>query len=453
MIARMDTKVRNMTEGDPLKLIIFFSLPLMLGNMFQQIYTVTDALIVSRSLGVNALAALGTCDWYNWMMLSIVQAVTQGFAVIPAMDFGAEDYEHLNKSTAYTVKLSIITAVLLTAFALFSIKPMLGLLHAPEAVRPAAEEYLRVIFSGIPAVMLLNLTSSILRAFGNSRTPLTGMVISSLMNIILDLIFVRVFQWGIGGAASATVLSQLAAGLFCMYEITKLPFLKIRKEDFFREKGLTMRLLKLCIPMALMNLLISVGGMVVQSVVNTFDVAHIAGYTATNKLYGALEMAAVAYGYAMVTYIGQNAGAKKYERIRKGIRASLTVSVITGAVIGILMIIFGKEITGAFMSGEGAETIEAGKTAYDFLVLMSSFLPVLYVLHTVRSSLQGFGNTVMPMVSGIAEFITRISMALFAAAVLGWNAVTWAEIAAWFAADIILFTALYAEMKKIRGLS
>lgn len=439
-----------MTEGDPLRLIIAFSLPLMLGNMFQQIYTVTDALIVSRSLGVNALAALGTCDWYSWMMLSIVQALTQGSAIIPARDFGAGDYDRLCRSTAHAVKLCVMAAVFLTAGALLSVSGVLSLLRAPAGIRPDAAAYLQVIFAGIPAVILLNLTSSVLRAFGNSSAPLLSMIISSAMNIVLDLLFVRSFGWGIRGAAFATVLSQLAAGLWCLRKLRKLSFLKIRKEHFFGEKGMTAAVLRLSVPMVLMNIMISVGGMVVQSAVNRFDVAHIAGYTATNKLYGALEMAAVAYGYAMVTYVGQNAGAGRYDRIRRGIRTSLAVSAVTGGAVGLLMILTGRAVTGAFMDNSSASAAEAGETAYAFLMLMSAFLPVLYLLHTARSSLQGFGNTVMPMLSGIAEFFTRISMALFGTKWLGWHAVTWAEIAAWAAADLILFSALYSMMKKIR---
>lgn len=445
----MREMTNRMTEGSPTRLIIHFALPLMLGNMLQQVYIMTDTLIVSRVLGINALAAVGATDWLSYMMISIVQAVSQGFAIMLAQDFGADDHEHLHKALARSIKLALILTVVITAAALVIMNPLLQLMHTKSELMPMASGYLGVIYAGLPAVMLLNFGSSVLRAFGNSKTPLYAVAISACLNVVLDLLFVAVFDFGVEGAAVATVMAQCIAGLFCLYAISKIDWISIKKEHFGREKGLDWKLFSLSWPMMIQNMIIALGGLVVQSQVNQYDISFISGYTATNKIYGLLEMAAIAYGFAMVTYIGQNYGAHLVDRIKKGIKDACIVAVITSAIIAVCMLLFGRTITGMFLTGEGADVVEAGNVAYQFLLIMSLPLPVLYILYIARSSLQGFGDTVNPMISGIAECVTRILIALFAVNLLGSIAMLVAEPAAWFAAMVLLIGALF---KRIRGL-
>lgn len=445
----MREMTNRMTEGSPTRLIIHFALPLMLGNMLQQVYIMTDTLIVSRVLGINALAAVGATDWLSYMMISIVQAVSQGFAIMLAQDFGADDHEHLHKALAHSIKLALILTVVITAAALVIMNPLLRVMHTKSELMPMASGYLGVIYAGLPAVMLLNFGSSVLRAFGNSKTPLYAVAISACLNVVLDLLFVAVFDFGVEGAAVATVMAQCIAGLFCLYAISRIDWISIKKEHFGKEKGLDWKLFSLSWPMMIQNMIIALGGLVVQSQVNQYDISFISGYTATNKIYGLLEMAAIAYGFAMVTYIGQNYGAHLVDRIKKGIKDACVVAVITSAVIAMGMLLFGRTITGMFLTGEGADVVEAGNVAYQFLTIMSIPLPVLYILYIARSSLQGFGDTVNPMLSGIAECVTRILIALFAVHIFGSTAMLVAEPAAWFAAMLLLIGAL---IKRIRGL-
>lgn len=447
--ALMREMTNRMTEGSPTRLIIHFALPLMLGNMLQQVYIMTDTLIVSRVLGINALAAVGATDWLSYMMISIVQAVSQGFAIMLAQDFGADDHEHLHKTLAHSIRLALLLTVVITAVALVIMNPLLQLMHTKSELMPMASGYLGVIYAGLPAVMLLNFGSSVLRAFGNSKTPLYAVAISACLNVVLDLLFVAVFDFGVEGAAVATVMAQCIAGLFCLYAISKIEWIAVKKEHFGKEKGLDWKLFSLSWPMMIQNMIIALGGLVVQSQVNQYDISFISGYTATNKIYGLLEMAAIAYGFAMVTYIGQNYGAHLVDRIKKGIKDACIVAVITSAIIAVCMLLFGRFITGMFLTGNGADVVEAGNVAYKFLVIMSLPLPVLYILYIARSSLQGFGDTVNPMVSGIAECVTRILIALFAVNILGSTAMLIAEPAAWFAAMILLIGAL---IKRIRDL-
>ena len=441
-----------MTEGNPTKLIFFFAIPLMLGNLFQQVYTITDTIIVSRGVGVDALAALGAADWYNYLVLGAVQGLTQGFAILMAQFFGGKEYTNLRKACAHSVRLSVIWSLFLTVVAQLSVGPVLTILHVDAGIRGYAELYIRIIFAGIPAQMLYNFCAAELRALGNSRDPLIAIVISSLLNIALDVLFVFVWSLGSGGAAVATILAQTVSGVYCLLVVRKVEYLHFSAEDGRGDLQMDRRLIKLALTVMLMNNIISVGGMIVNSVVNQLGVAFIAGYTATNKLYGALEMAAIAYGYAMLTYIGQNLGAKRYDRIRRGFRDALLIAFATSAFVGGIMILFRHQIIGAFIPATGEEAVRATDYAIQYLTIMSSALLILYFLHVARNTLQGLGNTRMSMVSGLAEFIMRTFMAIVMTRFLGGVAVMWGEVLAWSGADLVLMGALLYEFQKLKKL-
>ena len=438
----MATQVKNMTEGKPTSLIVTFALPLMAGNVFQQLYTVVDTMVVGKYLGVGALAALGASDWLNWMMLGIVQGFTQGFAILMAQEFGAKRYEQLKKVIGNSAVLSLILALLLVLVGQLSARSILILLQTPDDIIGGSLLYLRIMFLGLPGVMAYNLFACILRSLGDGKTPLQAMVVASFTNIALDLIFVMLFQWGIAGAAVATLIAQLASGLYCLYRILQIDFLKITKEDFSPKGNLCGKLLALGSPMAFQNCIIAIGGMIVQFVVNSFGVLFIAGFTATNKLYGILEMAATSYGYSMITYAGQNLGAGKSSRIRKGIRAALAVVLATSVVIALVMLVFGRFILSWFISGTPEEMEQTMQVAYFYLA-------ILYVLHVVRSTIQGMGNTMLPMLSGIVEFIMRTGAALLLPLVLGEVGIFFAETAAWLGADIVLVVSYFITAKKL----
>lgn len=387
----MSSRVKSMTEGNPGKLLFTFALPLMLGNVFQQLYTVVDTMVVGKYLGVNALAALGASDWLNWMMLGIVQGFTQGFAILMAQEFGAKRYDKLRNVIGVSGFLSVIFALSLIVLGQLLARPVLLLLQTPEAILPDTLLYLRIMFMGIPIVMAYNLFACILRSMGDGKTPLQAMVVASATNIILDLLFVLVFHWGIAGAAVATLLAQLVSGLFCLYHLSKLEVIHMTKDDFKIQGQMCARLLGLGFPMAFQNCIIAVGGMILQFAVNGVGVIFIAGYTASNKLYGILEIAATSYGYAMITYVGQNLGAGKYGRIRQGMRYAVGIAMITSVVIAVIMLLFGKGILGCFISGTPQEVEQTMQVAYLYLAIMSVFLPVLYILHVTRSAIQGMG--------------------------------------------------------------
>lgn len=445
----MSKNTQIMTEGKPWKLILGLALPLMFGNIFQQLYTVMDTLIVGRVLRVHALAALGASDWLNWMILGLVTGITQGFCILAAQKFGAGKTEELKETVGASITLSAVSAIVIEILSQMLVLPLLKLLDTPSDILPMALLYLRILFAGIPIVMAYNLLASLLRALGDGRTPLYAMVVASVLNILLDILFVAGLRTGVGGAAIATLIAQAVAALYCLRVILRMEILRIRPVHLRPERRLAWQLFSLGTPMAAQNTIIAIGGLVIQSIVNGFGVIFIAGYTASNKLYGILEIAATSYGYAMVTYVGQNLGAGLWQRIRQGVRHALGIALATSVVIAIAMLLTGRMLVGSFIIGSPQEVLEATEIAYYYLAIMSIFLPILYLLHLYRSSLQGMGDTVLPMASGIAEFVMRTGAALTLPHILGQEGIFYAEVLAWVGADLILITAYYVRIHKL----
>ena len=445
----MQAKIKDMTRGKPLPLIISFALPLMVGNIFQQLYTVVDTMVVGKALGVDALAALGATDWLYWMWLGMIQGITQGFGILMAREFGAKQYESLRQVVGSATVLSALSALLLLILGQAAARPVLALLNTPPEIMDSALLYLRVMFLGIPIVMAYNLLATVLRSFGDGQTPLYAMVVAALSNIVLDLLFVLVFRWGIAGAAAATLIAQGISGIYCLLKIRKIDFLTLKKSHFALKPAMARRLLSLGSPMAAQNAIIAIGGMIIQGVVNGYGVAFIGGFTAANKLYGVLEIAATSYGYAMITYVGQNLGAAKVDRIKSGMGWAVAVALATSALIAVGMLIGGQTIIGAFISGTPEEMAAATKVGFTYLSIMSVCLPILYILHVTRSAVQGMGNTVLPMVSGIAEFIMRTGGVLILPALMGENGIFVAEVLAWLGADLILVPSYFIMLKRI----
>lgn len=445
----MQTKIKDMTIGTPVKLIISFAFPLMIGNVFQQLYTVVDTMVVGKALGVDALAALGATDWLYWMLLGMIQGVTQGFGILMARQFGAKQFESLREVVGSSVSLSVLSAFLFLIISQILAKPALELLNTPAEILGSSLLYLRIMFLGIPIVMAYNLLATILRSLGDGQTPLYAMIVAALSNIALDLIFVLVFRWGIAGAAIATLIAQFISSIYCLVKIHKINFMHLTKSHFSVKPAMAGRLLSLGSPMAAQNAIIAVGGMIITAVVNGYGVTFIGGFTAANKLYGVLEIAATSYGYAMTTYVGQNMGATKIDRIKTGMCWAMTVALATSALITTVMLLFGQHIVSAFISGTPEETAAAAKIAFTYLSIMSICLPALYILHVTRSSVQGMGNTLLPMVSGIAEFIMRTTGVLILPALMGENGIFIAEVLAWLGADLILIPSYFMMLKRI----
>lgn len=447
----MASASKDLTQGRPAKLLLTFALPMMVGSAFQQMYTMVDAAIIGRFMGVQALAAVGAGDWFQWLVLSLMIGCAQGFAIIPSQRFGARDREGLRKSAATAIVMTVVLAVLLTGMILPAVRPVLRLMDTDTAIFEQSAAYVSVLFCGIVIVASYNMLASLLRAIGNSRDPLIAMVIGACVNIGLDLLFVPVLHWGVAGAAAATVLGQGCACLYTLLRVLREPVLKFTAGDWKPDRNLIGQNFRLGVPMALQNAVIGVGGMAVQQVVNGFGYVFVAGFTAANKLWGLMELAAINYGYAISSYTGQNLGAGRFDRIRSGVRTGAVLGLITGAAVGGVMILTGRFLVGLFLASEDPAVVQSAvNVAYEYLVVMCAPLIVLYLLYVYRSALQGSGDTAAPFLSALLELIVRITVVHTLPAVLGQMGIFLAEPLAWLSADVILVPAYFLRMRHLR---
>jgi len=444
-------KVQSMTTGKIAPLLITFALPLMAGNIFQELYTVVDTMIVGQFLGVAALAAVGNGGWITWMLLGAVQGFTQGFANPVAQAFGAGDKERVRKNMANSIVLTAVISLVLLAIGEAVMIPLLKLLNTPAEIFDMSLLYLRIYYAGTPVIMAYNYAACHLRALGNSKDPLVAMIIASLTNIVLDILFVGPMGMGIAGAVIATVISQVVAAVYSFICLFKIDFVYFKREYFVPDAQLSGNLLYMGLPMALQNVILSVGGLIVQFIVNQYGIIFIAGMTATNRLYGLLETAGISYGYAISTYVGQNRGAGEITRVRKGVKTGFVIGILTSIVIAAVMILFGKNILMLFISGTAEEIAATMTVAYRYLVIMSVLLPTLYCLHVLKFTLIGLGNSLYPMLSGVAEFVMRVASALIIPVYFGEMNLFFAEPIAWIGADIVMAVGYVVCMRKIGG--
>ncbi len=442
-------RVTDMTTGKPAKLLVAFALPMLFGNVFQQMYSLVDTLIVGRGVGVTGLSAVGSAGWLDWFFLGNIMGLMQGFMVLIAQRFGAEDLRGLRKAVAMSVLLAGAAIVVFTAAALISARPLLELLKTPAKTIGMSHSYIRVIFIGIPVIVAYNLFASILRALGNSRTPLVAIIVASLLNIGLDLLFVLVFEWGVVGAAAATVTAQFFSAVLCFAAVLKIPVLKMERRDWKIDWHVLGRLLKLGLPLMFNSVVISLGGLAVQYTVNGFGPVFVASITAAQRVGGLMEQAGVSFGTAIGTFAGQNFGAGKFDRIRLGVRKAIMISLAIAWIIGGAVIAFGRSIVRLFVDDEPEVVAEVVDMAYPYLVIMCCCLWVLYALFVYRTTLQGMGDAMIPFLSGIVELVMRIVIVLGFTRMLGEFGVYIAEVAAWIGAAILLIIAYHVRIGKL----
>ncbi|MBQ2934667.1 MAG: MATE family efflux transporter [Lachnospiraceae bacterium] len=438
--------VRNMTEGRPGKLIFQFALSLMLGNIFQQMYTFMDTLVVGRCLGVSALAALGATEWLVFLMFGCVQGITQGFSVFISQCFGSGEKNKLKKAIAHSVYLSLLLSVVLTVIGVLGCKPMLQIMGTPKEVLGYAADYLLVLYGAVSVSVFYNLFAAILRGVGDSTTPLKAVTIASVCNIVLDILFVAGFGWGIRGAAIATVLAQMISVGYCLWVLRNEAVLWPGKDAFVPDTAYMQKMLLLGIPLGMQNIITALGGVIVQSVINGFGVIFIAGFTAANKLYGLLETAASSYGYGVASFTGQNKGAGLYDRIKQGFREASILGVATAYVMSAVMFLLGKPIMKCFVTGTADAIAEMLTIGYEFLVILAIFFPLLYLLYIWRACIQGMGNTLIPMTSSMIQLVMRVLCAVLLTKVIGQSGIFWGEILAWLGADALLLLTYYYMM-------
>ncbi len=440
-------KTRDMTTGSPTRHLILFCLPIIAGNAFQQLYSLVDSFVVGQ-VSVDALTAVASAGWLDWMILSIAIGLAQGFAIQVSQSFGAGDERELHRAVGQSLLLAAITVAAVEALAQVFLRPMLVALNMPEATIHMTEDYLRIIFAGQPAVMGFNLFSGFLRAVGNSSMPLTAMVAAALTNIALDFLLVLGFGWGVEGAAIATVTSQTVSCVICLVAILRLPVMRLHRSDLRFDGRMCARLMRLGIPIAFQNVIISVGGLALQRVVNGFRYAFVAGFNAASRLVGLIELAGTSLGSAVGTFAGQNLGAGHLDRVRLGQRRAAQLGILLAFVIGAAMVLGGRPLLSLFITdADPVKVTETLEVAYLYLIVMSAGLPMLYLLFTYRSTLQGIGDTFVPMLSGVVELLMRILCALVLPLFMGEWGIYLSEIAAWGGAAVLLMWGYYRRIR------
>ena len=430
---------RDLTEGNVFKLILEFSIPLLLGMLFQQFYSMVDTIIVGRYLGVKALAAVGSTGSINFMIIGFCMGVCNGFAIPIAQKFGAKKYKKLRKYVFNSAFLSAIFAIVMTVIVCVLCNNILLWMNTPSDIIKGAYEYIFVIFLGIPVIYLYNILSGIIRSLGDSKTPLYFLLISSGLNILLDLLFIIELHLGVAGAAWATVISQAIAGICCLiYMRKRYEVLKFEKDELKISGRCIKKLCYMGIPMGLQYSITAIGSVVLQTAVNGLGSVIVAAVTAAQKISGLLCCPFDALGSTMATYTGQNVGAKKLERISEGIKKSI----IIGAVYSIIALM----ITVLFVDKGEVDIISK---ATQYLITLVIFYIPLSLVYIVRFTIQGMGYSTLAILAGVCEMAARTLFGFVLVPVLGFSAACFASPIAWICADVFLIPAYKMVYKKL----
>lgn len=440
--------VKEMTHGKPLPLILGFCVPMLVGNLFQQFYSMVDAIIVGKFIDVDALAAVGSTGSVSFLIIGFTMGITSGSSILPSQSFGAGDYSEMRKYIANAVYLCIITTVIVTSLALGFCYPLLRIMQTPDDIIGLAYDYIVVIFGGICVTMAYNLMAGILRAMGDSRSPLYFLIVASIINIGLDILFIVVCGMGVAGAGWATVISQGFSAVLCFIYMKKtFPILSFEKGEMAFSKERILAIAKLGVPMGLQFSITAIGSILLQSAVNGLGKVTMAAVTAAGKMQSVMVAPMETLGITMATYAGQNLGAGKYRRIKNGLNCSF-VTGLSYSLIAILMVLFlSRPLCLLFVDAEETQVIDQ---AVYFIRISAFFYPVLSVLFITRSSLQGLGYSFLPMLAGACELSARTVVALFLIAPFGFNAACFASPIAWVAATSLLVVVYVVKMRELR---
>lgn len=439
-------KTKTLTEGTPWKQILLFSIPIFLGNVFQLLYSLVDTKIVGSTLGTEALAAVGSVSTLHTLMTGFLNGLTLGFSLITAMCFGAKNRKRLKKTFAAAISLGVLTTLALVLMLMIFLHPVLNLLHVPQAQFEMAYAYISVLIVGLFATLFYNLCANTLRAIGDALTPLIFLIVATVSNIGLDYLFILGFQMGVQGAAYATVLAQLLSVGLCLIRIfRKFPILHIQKEDFRFDRELMAEMYKSGLSMGLMSCLVGIGTILLQSAINTLGTTVIVAHTAARKVFELVSLPNSVLGSAMATYCGQNYGARRFDRIRQGIRASLIIAAVWAVVVFLICHTIEGKLIQFVASTTNPDVIYWGST---YLKVDMSFIVICGVIVILRNSMQGFGDRVIPVFSSCIELAGKIIFAFVFAPMFAYWGIIWAEPMVWIAMVIPLIVKVVHVLKK-----
>ncbi len=449
------TAVRDLTNGSPMKLILGFMLPLLFGMLFQQFYNMVDTIVVGQYLGVNALAGVGSTGSINFLVLGFVIGVCSGFAIPVAQCFGSKDFDELKKYVGNTLWLAVAFAAVLTTVTCLLCGNILRWMNTPDNVFSEAYDYIFVIFLGIPVTFLYNILSGFIRSLGDSKTPVIFLVISSILNIALDIFMIVVLKMGVAGAGWATVISQLVSGLMCLvFIVKKFELLHLKKEDLPLDLYYIRRLCGVGLPMGLQYSITAIGTILLQAAVNGLGSVYMASVTAGNKVGQFMCCPFDAMGSTMATYGGQNVGAGKTDRIRKGLFCCSALGAGYALLAFGVAVLFGGNLAMMFVSSSdlesGVDPAQIRSLARQFLVVNAAFYVPLAFVNIVRFMIQGMGFSQIAVYAGVSELVARGVVALCLVPHFGYDAVCFANPVAWVLADMFLIPAFFVCFNNIQ---
>lgn len=437
----------NMVNGNPLKLILNFALPLLLGNLFQQTYNMVDAAIVGQTLGSSSLAAVGATSSVQFLVLGFCMGTCVGFGIPVAQRFGAEDYDGLRKYVYCGGILSAVIAVVMAVGTVALCALILELLQVPADIFSQSYSYLAIIFAGIPCTILYNYLSSILRAIGDSKTPFYFLAMSAVLNIFLDFFCIVVLKWGVAGAAIATIFSQGVSGILCLLLIVKkFHILHPHKEDRHMNCKISKDLIVMGMPMGLQFSITAIGSMVMQSANNGLGTIYVSGFTAGMKIKAFMMCPFDAIATAVSTFASQNYGAGKMDRVKTGIRQGTAIGVGYGAIAGVILFFFGRTLSMLFVSASEAAVLDASAL---YLRRMGIFWWTLGILNVLRTSVQGLGYASRAVMAGGAEMFCRCFVAILLVPVFHYDAITFCDQVAWVGGCLYIIPACILTVRHL----
>lgn len=438
---------KDLTVGHPLKIIFAFAMPVFLGYLFQQFYNLVDTIIVGQFLGVKALAAVGSTGSLNFLIIGFCMGLCSGFAIPVAQKFGGGDYTSMRQLIFNSWILILISCFVLTIPSVVFCRRLLVLLKTPDDVLEMAFSYFVIILAGIPVTLFYNILAGVIRSVGDSKTPLYFLIISALLNIALDLVFIALFKWGIPGAAYATVISQGVSGVLCFFYMkAKFEILRFRSEDKILSSKKILNLLGIGLPMGLQYSITAIGSVILQSAVNILGSMYVASVAAAQKITVFFSTPFDALGTTMATYGGQNVGAKKFERLNSGLFWGCLVGFIYSALGFLFMFFFSKNLALLFISkNETADVIgQIAENVRMFLLANSGFYFLLTLVNAVRFMIQGMGFSRTAIFAGVFELVGRAAIGIVFVPLFGFSAACFASPLAWILADSFLIPAYFA---------
>lgn len=438
---------KDLTKGSPLTLIITFAFPAFLGMLFQQFYNVVDTIIVGKLLGIGPLAGVGSTGSLNFMVLGFCMGVCNGFAIPIAQKFGAGDQVELRKYVANSLWLTAIFSLVLTVPVCVFCRPILQAMNTPEDVFEYAYRYIFIIFLGIPAAFLYNILAAILRSLGDSKTPVLFLALSSVLNIGLDIVSIKLLGMDVNGTAWATVISQGISGVICFFYMKKrFSVLNMSPQERRPDAAKMKRLCYMGVPMGLQYSVTAIGSLIIQATMNGFGSVAVAGATAANRINGFLTCPIEALGASMAPYVGQNLGAGKLDRVSRGVIDAALCGFVCSGVLYVIIWLFGAPLTSIFLDEPDPEVLSY---AIEFLRIVGAGYCLLTLVNVVRFSIQGLGFSVLAILSGVMEMIARTVAGLVIAPHIGFAAVALGHPLAWLFADIFLIPAFLLCRKKV----